>query len=134
MIQGFNQDGQRAIGKIRLDMLIGDMESSALFHIIDVRTSYKLLLGRTWLHEYGVVPSTYHQCFKYFQDGKIKRVMADDKPFIEAESFFTDAKFYLKDDTLNRIQAITPPSIGEVKLQFKIPKPDLPTEVEEEAK
>ena len=44
MIQGFNQDGQRAIGKIRLNMLIGDMESGALFHVIDTRTSYKL----TW--------------------------------------------------------------------------------------
>ena len=64
MTQGFNQDGQRAIGKIRLNMLIGDMESSALFHVINVRTSYKLLLGQPWLHEYGVVPSTYHQCFK----------------------------------------------------------------------
>jgi hypothetical protein len=134
MIQGFNQDGQRAIGKIRLNMLIGDMESGALFHVIDARTSYKLLLGRPWLHEYGVVPSTYHQCFKYFQDGQIKKVMADDKPFTEAESFFADAKFYLKDDTLKGIQAITPPSTREVKLQSEIPKPDLPIEVEEEAK
>ena len=44
MIQDFNQDGQRAIGKIRLNMLIGDMESGALVHVIDARTSYKLLL------------------------------------------------------------------------------------------
>jgi hypothetical protein len=134
MIQGFNQDGQRAIGKIRLNMLIGDMESGALFHVIDTRTSYKLLLGRPWLHEYGVVPSTYHQCFKYFQDGQIKRIMANDESFTEAESFFADAKFYLEDDTLKGIQAITPPSTGEVKLESEILKPDLPTEVEEEAK
>ena len=66
MIQGFNQGGQRAIGKIRLHMLIGEMESSVLFHVIDAKTTYKVLIGRPWLHEYGVVPSTYHQCFKYF--------------------------------------------------------------------
>ena len=60
-IQGFNQGGQRAIGKIRLHMLIGEMKSSALFHVIDAKTTYKLLIGRPWLHEYGVVPSTYHQ-------------------------------------------------------------------------
>ena len=73
MIQGFNQCGQRAIGKIRLQMLIGEMESSALFHVIDAKTTYKLLIRRPWLHEYGVVPSTYHQCFKYFQDGQVKK-------------------------------------------------------------
>ena len=60
MIQGFNYGRQRAIGKIRLHMLIGEMESSVLFHIIDAKTTYKLLIGRPWLHEYGVVPSMYH--------------------------------------------------------------------------
>ena len=45
MIQGFNQGGQRAIGKIRLHMLIGEMESSALFHVIDAKTTYKVLIG-----------------------------------------------------------------------------------------
>ena len=44
MIQGFNQDGQKAIDKIKFNMLIGDMESGALFHVIETRTSYKL----TW--------------------------------------------------------------------------------------
>ena len=60
--------------------------------------------------------------------------MANDESFTEAESFFADAKFYLEDDTLKVIQAITPPSTGEVKLGSEILKPDLPIEVEEEAK
>ncbi|CAA0832644.1 Unknown protein, partial [Striga hermonthica] len=69
MIQGFNQGGQRALGIIRLKLVIGEMTSNALFHVIDAKTSYNMLLGRPWLHEYGVVPSTWHQCFKYCQDG-----------------------------------------------------------------
>ena len=60
--------------------------------------------------------------------------MANDESFTEAESFFADAKFYLEDDTLKVIQAITPPSTGEVKLGSEILKPDLPIEVEEKAK
>ena len=95
MIQDFDQGGQRAIGKIRLQMLIGEMESSAVFHVIDAKTTYKLLIGRPWLHEYGVVPSTYHQCLKYFQDGQVKKIVADHKPFTTAESHFVDAKFLL---------------------------------------
>ncbi|KAL0358271.1 UNVERIFIED_CONTAM: hypothetical protein Sangu_0676500 [Sesamum angustifolium] len=65
MIQGFNQGGQRAVGIIRMQLTMEDMVSSALFHIIDAKTSYNMLLGRPWLHENAVVPSTWHQCFKY---------------------------------------------------------------------
>ncbi|KAL0411451.1 UNVERIFIED_CONTAM: hypothetical protein Slati_3734800 [Sesamum latifolium] len=46
MIQGFNQEGQRAIGVIRMELLMDDMVSTALFHVIDVKTSYNMLLGR----------------------------------------------------------------------------------------
>nr|XP_027067664.1 uncharacterized protein LOC113693306 [Coffea arabica] len=95
MIQGFNQGGQRAIGLIRLELLIGKLSSSALFHIIEAKTSYNMLLGRPWIHENEIIPSTLHQCFKYCRDGIVKKVTADDKPFTEAETHFADVKFYL---------------------------------------
>ena len=56
------------------------------------------------------MPSTYHQCFKYFQDGQVNKIVADDKPFIEPKSFFADAKFNLEDDALEEVQVIVPPS------------------------
>ena len=40
---------------IRLELIIGDLKASALFHVIDSRTTYKLLLGRPWIHGNGVV-------------------------------------------------------------------------------
>ncbi|KAM1794418.1 hypothetical protein ACFX11_034897 [Malus domestica] len=46
LIQGFNQGGQRAMGMIRVKMNIGELKSSTIFHVIDARTSYSLLLGR----------------------------------------------------------------------------------------
>ena len=58
MIQGFDQGGQRALGIVRLELSIGDMYSAALFHVIDAKISYKMLLGRPLIHGYGVVPST----------------------------------------------------------------------------
>ncbi|KAL0416787.1 UNVERIFIED_CONTAM: hypothetical protein Slati_3510600 [Sesamum latifolium] len=95
MIQGFNQGGQRAIGVIRIELLMDDMVSTALFHVIDAKTSYNMLLDRPWLHENSVVPSTWHQCFKYCCNGTVKNVLGDSKPFTEAESHFTDAKYYI---------------------------------------
>ncbi|PIN26509.1 hypothetical protein CDL12_00732 [Handroanthus impetiginosus] len=84
-IQGFDQGSQRANGMIRLDLTIGELKADTLFHVIDARTSYHLLLGRPWLHENGVVPSTLHQCFKYSKNGEIVKVDADTKPFTEAD-------------------------------------------------
>ncbi|XP_021299514.1 uncharacterized protein LOC110428122 [Herrania umbratica] len=60
MIQGFNLEGQRAIGKVRLQLFIDDMESNPLFHVIDANTTYNMLLGRPWIHQNGVVSSTLH--------------------------------------------------------------------------
>ena len=100
VIQGFNQSGQRAMGMIRLEVAIGDLTANTLFHVIDSKTTYKLLLGRPWIHENGVVTSTLHQCFKFYQQG-IKKVNADSKPFTEAESHFADAKFYMKSEDVS---------------------------------
>ncbi|XP_071909818.1 uncharacterized protein [Coffea arabica] len=122
MIQGFNQGRQRAIGLIRLELLIGELSSSALFHIIEAKTSYNMLLGRPWIHENEIIPSTMHQCFKYCRDGIVKKVTADDKSFTEAETHFADAKFYLHKEA-KRKESIEPVKIDKVSLQgFVRPK------------
>ncbi|KAA0042105.1 retrotransposon gag protein [Cucumis melo var. makuwa] len=97
VIQGFNQSNQRVIGMIRLELIIGDLKASALFHVIDSRTTYKLLLDHPWIHGNGVVTSILLQCFKFYQDG-VKKVEADSNPFSDVESHFVDVKFYLKND------------------------------------
>jgi hypothetical protein len=50
-----------------------DMASNAFFHVIDAKTTYNLLFGRSWIHENNIVFSTLHQCFKYCQDGQVRR-------------------------------------------------------------
>ncbi|PIN00867.1 hypothetical protein CDL12_26634 [Handroanthus impetiginosus] len=102
-IQGFDQGSQRTIRMIRLDLTIGELIADILFHVIDARTSYHLLLGRPWLHENGVVPSTLHQCFKYSKNGEIVKVDADTKPLTESESHFADAKLYLNSDPVREV-------------------------------
>ncbi|XP_027174203.1 uncharacterized protein LOC113773791 [Coffea eugenioides] len=115
MIQEFNQERQRAIGLIRLELLISELSSSALFHIIDTKTSYNMLLGRPWIHENEIIPSTLHQCFKYCRDGIVKKVAANDKPFTETETHFADAKFYLQKEAKRKESA------REEGQDFKVP-------------
>ena len=74
------------------------------------------------------MPSTYHQYLKYFQDGQVKKIVADHKPFTIAESHFGNAKFYLEDDTLEEAQVVASPSNKEVNLHSKTSRTDSPIE------
>ncbi|KAL2471149.1 Uncharacterized protein Adt_39285 [Abeliophyllum distichum] len=67
-----------------------------------------LLLGRVWLHETGVVPSTWHQYFKYSRDGEVKYVVAESKLFLKKESYFADVKFYSDDEDFYSTGLSTP--------------------------
>ena len=51
VIQGFNQGAQQTIDTFRLEIVIGDLQASTIFHEIDSRTTYKMLLGRLWILE-----------------------------------------------------------------------------------
>ena len=69
MIQGFNQGGQRAMGCIKLGIRMDDFQSKPLMHVIDAKTLYNILLGRTWVHENKIISSSYYQCLKYLEGG-----------------------------------------------------------------
>ncbi|KAF9667493.1 hypothetical protein SADUNF_Sadunf15G0028700 [Salix dunnii] len=73
-------------------------ELSAHYHIIEAKISYDILLGRTWLREDRVVPSTWHRCFKYNHDSEVKCVMDSKEPFSIDESYYVDVKFYFDED------------------------------------
>ncbi|KAL0291835.1 UNVERIFIED_CONTAM: hypothetical protein Sangu_3260400 [Sesamum angustifolium] len=107
-----------------MQLTMEDMVSNALFHVIDAKTSYNMLLGHPWLHENAVVPSTWHQCFKYCRNGIVKKVLGDNKPFIEVESHFADAKYYIED--ANKGKEILPPksqSHAIIKTQERMSHP-----------
>ncbi|KAL0282983.1 UNVERIFIED_CONTAM: hypothetical protein Sangu_2918400 [Sesamum angustifolium] len=74
-----------------------EMVSSALFHVIDAKPSYNMLLSRPWLHGNAVVSSTWHQYFKYCRNGIVKKVLGDNRPFTEVESHLANAKYYIED-------------------------------------
>ncbi|KAL0402330.1 UNVERIFIED_CONTAM: hypothetical protein Slati_4262900 [Sesamum latifolium] len=108
MIQDFNQGGQRAVGIIRMQLTVEDMVSTALYHVIDAKTSYNMLLSRPWLHENIVVLSTWHQCFKYCHNVIVKKVLDNSKPFTKVESRFVDAKYYIEGDKKPPLKGFVP--------------------------
>ena len=92
-IQNFNQVGQRAMGTISLKVEIGELYSKALFHVIDADSSYNVLLGRPWIHTYGIIGSTLHQCLKLCdEDGNVNTVYTEPNPLMGEEVNYFDAK------------------------------------------
>ncbi|XP_069151886.1 uncharacterized protein [Solanum lycopersicum] len=49
---------------MNLTLQMGPAEFSAKFQVLDINTSYNLLLGRPFIHIAGAVPSTLHQMMK----------------------------------------------------------------------
>ena len=55
-----------------LPLHVGPVERNVTCQVLDIPFSYNILLGRPWIHEMRVVPSTYHQCVKFpFHGSKV---------------------------------------------------------------
>ncbi|XP_075098816.1 uncharacterized protein LOC142175734 [Nicotiana tabacum] len=48
-----------------------------LFEVVDGDMGYNIILGRTWLHEMKVVPSTYHQLLRFPMPEEVKQIRGD---------------------------------------------------------
>src|SRR3954466_6863189 len=90
-----NANSTRPMGKIKIHCQIGDLKSEVTIYVIDADTSYNLLLGRPWIHRNHIVSSTLHQVMKYVDDqGQVRTLVAEQRPFKGVENYFTDALLY----------------------------------------
>ena len=59
-VRDFDGVQRDMLGAVNLTIQMGPTEFSAQFQVLDIDTSYNFLLGRTFMHMDGVVPSTLH--------------------------------------------------------------------------
>jgi len=81
---------------IRLELTMGDLSTSSMFHLIDSKTSYKLLHECPWLDEHGIVASTLQKYLKYYRAGA-RKINVDVRPLTKAELHFADSKVFKED-------------------------------------
>ena len=55
---------RETLGAVNLTIKMGPAEFDEKFQVLDIDTSYNLLLGRPFIHMAGAVPSTLHQMMK----------------------------------------------------------------------
>ncbi|XP_070005758.1 uncharacterized protein [Nicotiana sylvestris] len=64
-VKDFDGSQRSTIGEISLCLQMGPTWFDFDFQVIDVPSSYNLLLGRRWTHAIGVVASILHQAVKF---------------------------------------------------------------------
>jgi len=70
------------MGKIKFKCQIEDLKSEVTCYVIDVVTSYNLLLGWLWIHYNSIITSMPHQVMKYAdEEGEIRTLIAEKHPF-----------------------------------------------------
>ena len=56
---GFNGDSTNTLGEIVLFVFAKIINKQTGFNVIDCKSAYNAILGRPWIHDMNVVPSTY---------------------------------------------------------------------------
>ncbi|XP_075645316.1 uncharacterized protein LOC142616303 [Castanea sativa] len=95
-ITGFGGSAESTEGYVQLALRVGPIVALTIFHVINSKVSYHVLLGRPWLHKYRFIPSTYHQCIKGRLNGRPIRIPANLNPFSQGEVNFVETMFYDK--------------------------------------
>ena len=63
-VRAFDEVKRDKLGTVNLIIQMGLEEFSAQFQVLDINTSYNLLLRRSFIHMAGAVSSTLHQMMK----------------------------------------------------------------------
>ncbi|KAH7847010.1 hypothetical protein Vadar_020735 [Vaccinium darrowii] len=62
---GFSAQTVWPMGKVTLPVRAGSVVLKTDFLVVDIPSSYNVIIGRTWMHKMKAVSSTYHQKIKY---------------------------------------------------------------------
>ncbi|XP_076927239.1 uncharacterized protein LOC143590732 [Bidens hawaiensis] len=77
VLAGFSGEAKSIVGEIKPLVCVEGVKSIRKFCVIDTPTTFNLILGRPWIHEMKVVPSTYHQCIKLSAPWGIVKILGD---------------------------------------------------------
>nr|XP_016501462.1 PREDICTED: uncharacterized protein LOC107819823 [Nicotiana tabacum] len=77
LLAGFNIASVTTRGEFLLPTNAEGVMKMTLFEVVDSDKGYNIILGRSWLHDMRVVPSTYHQLLKCPTPEGIKQIRGD---------------------------------------------------------
>jgi hypothetical protein len=82
MLNGVEGNLIEARGVISMELTIGSMSLATAFFIIEVQSTYRVILGRDWIHANRCIPSTLHQFLIQLIDDEVEVVHVDTSAYI----------------------------------------------------
>ncbi|XP_074278281.1 uncharacterized protein LOC141601873 [Silene latifolia] len=76
MVRAFDGTVRRVSRLVTLSVNVGKVERKVNFQVIDVASSFNILLGRPWIHTAGAVSSTLHRKIKIPLKGEVVTINA----------------------------------------------------------
>ena len=76
-IRAYDNIKREVLEVITLPTAIGPLKSDIQFQVLDVSTSFNLLLERPWIHQVSAIPSTLHQKIKLILNGSLLVIHSD---------------------------------------------------------
>ncbi|XP_076923343.1 uncharacterized protein LOC143585440 [Bidens hawaiensis] len=77
VLVGFSGEAKSTTGEIKLPVYVEGVNSIHKCCVIDVFSSFNVILVMHWIHDMKVVPSTYHQCIKMPMPWGIIKIQGD---------------------------------------------------------
>ena len=76
-VRAYDETQRTIMGTLSTHVMIRPVSYSIVFQVLRIQSSFNLLLGRPWIHEAGVIPSSLHQKVKFIHEGRIIMIQSD---------------------------------------------------------
>nr|XP_016462463.1 PREDICTED: uncharacterized protein LOC107785634 [Nicotiana tabacum] len=76
-LSGFDNSSVITKGEVLLTIFAEHVVKDTNFHVIEANMTYNIFLGRLWIHDMDVVPSTLHQLIKFPSQWGIHQIRGD---------------------------------------------------------
>ncbi|XP_016702132.2 uncharacterized protein [Gossypium hirsutum] len=78
IVKAFDGTERKVMGRIEVPLQIGPNTYEVDFLVMDIKPSYKYLLGRPWIHSAGAVPSSLYQKLKLVSEWRLITIKAEE--------------------------------------------------------
>ncbi|XP_070005357.1 uncharacterized protein [Nicotiana sylvestris] len=76
-LSGFDNSSVVTKGEVILTTFVEGVVKYTKFQVVEMDMTYNMILGRPWIHEMDVVPSTLHQVIKFPSQWRIRQIHGD---------------------------------------------------------
>lgn len=71
---GFSSEVNKMVGVVMISIYIESVNKTTKFLVVDCASAYNVIMGRSWIHDMGAIPSTLYQNIKFPTPWRVKEI------------------------------------------------------------